>query len=826
MNKRIKYLDELRIFSILMIILLHVLGIFCYKYFGYTKSFLLMTLLSSFTRVGVPIFFMMTGILLFAKKDEDYFTYFKKRVMRLIVPFLFFSFVYYIYHVITKTTTLSIFEMVRQITSSNTEYHLWFMPVIITIYLFIPFLKKLVLNLKQKELKTLIALIFIMCNTFLGIQAITTVFGYSLMSNFLLPNLIGYTNYLFLGYYLYKYDYKISKRLLITSIISIIMIPICTLIVSRTTLIDVFLNSLSIFVVAPTMLVFLFFKNKKFNLPKIIDIFVEKSANLVFYVYLIHVLFQNIIYNIFSKTIQNENIYKDLGVIILLWISVSVLSFIFSKIWVTLKELIKKNFDKISKFLIKVFMIVMFLLLVLIVINLIINPYHFIKLNYLTTIISIIILVSLYFLLKKVKTNKVINIILIVLYILFQIGIAYMFMVKPSWDFGQVFNIAVDFAKSSHPIFGSAYLYVCDNNIMFAALLDILFKLVYLIGIKSHFIEVGIILNIIMIDVALLYTYKLIKLINEKYSFSFMILALFLSPLVFYIPIFYTDTISLPFIIVPIYYLYKYFFLKQKISYIMVSGSMIGIGSLIKPTTLILLIAILIYLIIVENKKVNKYIFVPLIIMLVVIPLIGQKVFINHFFDKESINKYRIPTLHYILIGMENNGEYSEKRYKEINSYVGEDTKINVVKKNLKNRIKEMTKNNEVLSFYNRKIAYTWTDGTFYSRVKLVREPVHEKYTKLVSSSKGEDIIYWSISNGEWFILLLLMIFGISYRKYLPKELKEFSLLLYITTFGIFLFLLIWETRSRYLVNFIPLFLVNAYIGLCALTNYRKQRKS
>jgi len=329
-----------------------------------------------------------------------------------------------------------------------------------------------------------------------------------------------------------------------------------------------------------------------------------------------------------------------------------------------------------------------------------------------------------------------------------------------------------------------------------------------------------------MIDVTLLYTYKLIKIINEKHSRAFMLLALFASPLVFYIPIFYTDTLSLPFIIVPIYYLYKYFFLNQKISYIMVSGLMIGIGSLIKPTTLILLIAILIYIIIIKNKKINYYLFVPLIIVLAVIPLLIGKVFTNHFFDKESITKYRIPTLHYILIGMERNGEYSEERYKEINSYVGEDTKIKVVKKNLSKRINEMIKKNEVLSFYNRKITYTWTDGTFYSRVKLVREPVHKEYTKYVSSTNNEDLLYWSISNGQWLIILLLMICGIGFRKYLPKELKEFSLLLYIATFGLFLFLLIWETRSRYLVNYYPIFLVNAYIGICAITNYKRQKKS
>ena len=56
----------------------------------------------------------------------------------------------------------------------------------------------------------------------------------------------------------------------------------------------------------------------------------------------------------------------------------------------------------------------------------------------------------------------------------------------------------------------------------------------------------------------------------------------------------------------------------------------------------------------------------------------------------------------------------------------------------------------------------------------------------------------------------------------IPKELKELQLLIFISIFGLFLFLLIWETRSRYLVNYIPLFLINAYMGICAINNEKK----
>ena len=140
----------------------------------------------------------------------------------------------------------------------------------------------------------------------------------------------------------------------------------------------------------------------------------------------------------------------------------------------------------------------------------------------------------------------------------------------------------------------------------------------------------------------------------------------------------------------------------------------------------------------------------------------------------------------------------------------------------IKNRINEMISNKELLPFYNRKIAYTWTDGTFFSFEKLRREPIHKKYLKFVYSENGKNSIYWLLSNVEWFIIITLMLIGIIKRKYLPKELKELQLLIFISIFGLFLFLLIWETRSRYLVNYIPLFLINAYMGICAINNEKK----
>ena len=46
-----------------------------------------------------------------------------------------------------------------------------------------------------------------------------------------------------------------------------------------------------------------------------------------------------------------------------------------------------------------------------------------------------------------------------------------------------------------------------------------------------------------------------------------------------------------------------------------------------------------------------------------------------------------------------------------------------------------------------------------------------------------------------------------------------------LSVFGIFLFLLIWETRSRYLVNFVPVFILLGLDAMQAIRNRLLHRK-
>ena len=827
MKNRIKYCDTLRFIAIISIIAIHVLVTYRYHYFDISnrKGFFLFTFLDSFTRTGVPIFFMLTGISMFSKKEEKYEEFLKKRVLKLIIAYFVAGIIYYIYNVLEKGIPFSKYEFLHEVTSGSVAYHLWYMPVIILIYVMIPFIKKIALHSNQEELKKMISVVFILTNVLMGISILLESRGYYLFQKFYFPHLIGYTNYLFLGYYLERYKVKINKKMIVLSALSILLMPVATIWISKNEINDFFLNSLSMLVIFPTCLIFLIFKKYETKLAsKKLGSFLEKNVPCIFYMYLIHVLVLSIFEKKFLKPFLFQSFGRDILIIIGTLFIVTLLSFLLAKVWIIIKTFLQKKYEVITIVFIQSIIYLFIGIFTLIIGNLLFNPYQFIKLNLGLMLVAIVVIVGLFYVLLKFQNiiwkYKWINVIMIFCYIIFQIIIMNVFSVEPSWDFGRVYDIAKDYALGNFTRFDAPYLYMCDNNIAISVFFSIVFKIAVILGLKTQLFNIGMLINMFMIDLSLLYVYLFFKKINDKYSKPFFAMCLFFSPIVFYLPIFYTDTITLPFVIIPLYYIYQYLFHKKKKSYIITAGILLGIGGIMKPTVLIPFIAMAIYLFF---KKYYMQIFQLLIIIGFI--FLGHKIFIKLNFKPEGFEEIRIPKNHYVMIGLEGYGGFSQEGYEYTMKYVGEENKKKADNKRIKSRVQEMIQKNQILSFYNKKISHTWTDGTFYAHKKLKRYPKYPQYTKYIKSSKNNDVFYWMFSNAEWIILLILMLVGLYLCKFLSKELQDLQWILSLSILGLFFFLLIWETRSRYLVNYSPIFMIHAYLGLIALLSFCKDRK-
>ena len=94
-KERVKYCDSLKAISIILVILIHILAIYRDMYINTNKVYyFILSFADSFTRIAVPMFFMITGIFMLSKPPEkSYKIYLKKRLLKLIIP-LFYCILY------------------------------------------------------------------------------------------------------------------------------------------------------------------------------------------------------------------------------------------------------------------------------------------------------------------------------------------------------------------------------------------------------------------------------------------------------------------------------------------------------------------------------------------------------------------------------------------------------------------------------------------------------------------------------------------------------------------------------------------------------------
>lgn len=187
--KRIKYFDAIKFFAIMGIIFLHSFN-FCNPVM--IKGFNLYDL-HQIGRFGVPIFLCVSGALLLGRKDYDFPSFLKKRLIRICYPLIFFIILSYVLNIYDNPLTA-----------------FWYCWMILGVYLSIPFINKIVLNSEIREIEYFL-LICISSSIFYQIMM---EFGYwfSLDLNFFITPI----TYLILGYYLSvkEFNFKPNKILL------------------------------------------------------------------------------------------------------------------------------------------------------------------------------------------------------------------------------------------------------------------------------------------------------------------------------------------------------------------------------------------------------------------------------------------------------------------------------------------------------------------------------------------------------------------------------------------------------------------------------------
>ena len=206
---KLQWADSLRTIATIAVIILHVTAPLLTSMESLTNWWI-GNIIESSVRFSVPVFFMLTGALLF-DKEYPLNTFLKKRFFRVIIPFLFWSTIYISFSLTLKVLhneELHFFNVLNFVIDqfkNGSSYHLWFVYTLLGIYLFIPIISKWIRNSNNDEILYFLILWFI---TVLLTYPFLSIFKTSIdFSNF-----SGYLGYCILGYYLRKVNFQNTHK--------------------------------------------------------------------------------------------------------------------------------------------------------------------------------------------------------------------------------------------------------------------------------------------------------------------------------------------------------------------------------------------------------------------------------------------------------------------------------------------------------------------------------------------------------------------------------------------------------------------------------------
>ncbi len=506
-----------------------------------------------------------------------------------------------------------------------------------------------------------------------------------------------------------------------------------------------------------------------------------------------------------------------------------------------------------EKLILKIFRIAFLILFLIIVINAIFFN-KTIQINYIVpvmligTILVYMMIYLFYYISKKYfKIMEIKNdykIILAIIIFLIQIIIAGLVYAHCGWDCGGVIDNAFCMYKGEQPDIN--YFSMYPNNIAILMIFKYLYVLVGYFNVieLQNIYWIAVIFNIIMIDLAVVFTILTSKKIfGNKITY---LVFLFIIPLILFSPhiiVPYTDTISL-WIPIAIYYFYLKSKENKKIKflYLFIEAVLIVVGYFIKPTCIIMAIAIILVELInisIKSLKNKKNLKNAIIIMLIFALGYGITMETYQYFRYKNFGKYVseeqfeknvIPVTHFLMMGMQE-AEIEEMNNKGKNNimygaYNGEDvanTKKIEGKKEKQNYnieiIKQRLQKFGILGYLNfiyNKMNWILSDGTFYYGAEgtfFVTDP----YNKSAIGKALQGFFNLNSNKYQYITANIMQIAWIALLVGIIATYKDTKKEIYVLKFsiiGIILFIVLFEGRSRYLYNYIPMFILVGTYGV------------
>ena len=456
-------------------------------------------------------------------------------------------------------------------------------------------------------------------------------------------------------------------------------------------------------------------------------------------------------------------------------------------------------------------------------------------------IVGVLLIFIYRFIVKRVKKNIsikheiIICSVLVGIFLLLQLIYAFYMTRYPGWDWGNVYTAAKTYAEGSKDLVWWDYFKMFPNNNALFYFETLIFKVLNVFGwltIRKS-IVIMVLINILFIDLSVLFLYLTVRNIIGKREAIFSLIMCILSYAFYcYIPVFYTDTLTMLF---PILYMYLYSrYLKDNKNKNLILISLFSIiGYKFKPTTIIATVAIFIDLLLRKNIKKNYKSYISFCLSFIIIFLLISFVEVKFTIMPYDINNnnQEIPFTHWVMMGMTERDSYVDGR-KWIGWYNPDSLdytlKYKTTDERKKANIKKIKEQYQDMGFMNylyflyRKALFTWSDASFYAPALVTGETLYrgENIVSKYSDSKiTKPLTFYSNLGMFLFIYLIIIVSTL-------KDIKNKSYSINyarLSIFGLVLFLLIWEDSSRYLITYIPVMLLCTIYGLNVIINNERK---
>lgn len=446
--------------------------------------------------------------------------------------------------------------------------------------------------------------------------------------------------------------------------------------------------------------------------------------------------------------------------------------------------------------------------------------------DFIATLGVVVVFLLINKLVKKIKISKKIKIIvfitILILYFLAQIGWIYVRHAVPNADQSSVTKTAVALADGHlESISGlRGYLEKYPQQLTLAYVYSLVLKIF-----NTRKPMVLQFLNAFSNCLTIIALLLITKQLSKKYEVNktkTLIISLMFITLPMLATFVYGDFPSLPFCLFAIYFIMKYSE-NKKIRYSLLSAVCIAYACILRMNNLIFVIALVTYnfleILHLEEKTARKILReVILLIIFIVIVFVPPSILKRNLQNKLDLDKNKtFPTIAYLYMGMCNEGPMSYGWYDPYIANIGFGEKENSIKEcknGIEDRVEYFMENlKNPIFFYSVKIASMWAENTYGSTWynqsfnfenndwrKIESEKVagmQEKLDSIVNKSNNYLAIYQKA--------IILIIFGttlcvlLKYRKNISNDV----ILLILCFMGGFMFHILWEGKSRYIIPYI-----------------------